>query len=226
MHVYTPPGYDPNNPVRCPALYLLTGSPGDDTNWTAVGHADTMLDAQIVSHQCEPCIVVMPDSEFRHKRYGRKGFEHDLFADIIPLIERTYRVRTDADSRAIAKLSMGGFYSIDIGLNHLDRFAWIGVFSAGLRPGFVTAADITGLGANPKQAVSQLKLFYVQIGTRDFFLPDARRLNRWLTHKYVPHVYQEVEGTHEWPVWERALVDFTPRLFKKDSTVFRKGHSS
>jgi enterochelin esterase-like enzyme len=213
MHVYTPPGYDPNGTTRYPVLYLLTGSPGDDSNWTTVG-AHRMLDAQITAHQCEPCIVVMPDSEFRHKRYGRKGFEHDLFTDIIPLIERTYRTRTDADSRAIAGLSMGGFYSIEIGLNHLDRFHWIGVFSAGLRQGFVTAADITGLGANPKQAVAPLKLFYVRIGKRDFFLPDARRLDRWLTQRSVPHVYQEVEGTHEWPVWERALADFAPRLFK------------
>ena len=173
-------------------------------------HAAGLLDAQIVAHQCEPCIVVMPDSEFRHKRYGRKGFEHDLFTDIIPLIERTYRVRTDADSRAIAGLSMGGFYSIEIGLNHLDRFRWIGVFSAGLRSGFVTADDITGLGVNSKQAVSRLKLFYVRIGTKDFFLPDARRLDRWLAQKSVPHLYQEVEGTHELPVWERALADFTP----------------
>jgi len=95
MHVYTPPGYDPNSTVRYPVLYLLTGSPGDDSNWTTVG-MHLLLDAQITAHQCEPCIVVMPDSEFRHKRFGRKGFEHDLFIDIIPLIERTYRTRTDA----------------------------------------------------------------------------------------------------------------------------------
>lgn len=214
LQVYTPPGYDPHSSVRYPVLYLLTGSPGDDTNWTAVGKAHLMLDAQIMARQCEPCIVVMPDSEFRHKRFGHKGFEHDLFTDIIPLIERTYRVRTDADSRAIAGLSMGGFYSIEIGLNHLDHFAWIGVFSAGLRKDFVTADNITGLNADPQQATSRLKLFYVRIGKRDFFLPDARRLDRYLTQKSVPHVYQEVEGTHEWPVWERALADFAPRLFK------------
>jgi enterochelin esterase-like enzyme len=218
LHVYTPPGYDPDNVLRYPVLYLLTGSPGDDTNWTAVGKAHLLLDAQINAHQCEPCIVVMPDSEFRHKRYGRHGFEHDLFTDIIPLIERTYRTRTDADSRAIAGLSMGGFYSIEIGLNHLDRFAWIGVFSAGLRSGFVTAADITGLNTNPQSAVAHLKLFYVRIGKRDFFLPDARRLDTWLSRQSIRHVYQEVEGTHEWPVWERALADFAPRLFKKASS--------
>ena len=213
MHVYTPPGYDPNGTIRYPVLYLLTGSPGDDSNWTTAG-VHLMLDAQITAHQCEPCIVVMPDSEFRHKRFGRKGFEHDLFTDIIPLIERTYHTRTDADSRAIAGLSMGGFYSIEIGLNHLDRFHWIGVFSAGLRKDFVTAADITGLGANPKQAVVPLKLFYVRIGKRDFFLSDARHLDHWLTQKSVPHIYQEVAGAHEWTVWKSAFSDFAPRLFK------------
>jgi enterochelin esterase-like enzyme len=177
MHIYTPPGYDPNGVRRYPVLYLLTGSPGDDSNWTTVG-AHLMLDAQITAHQCEPCIVVMPDSEFRHKRYGRKGFEHDLFTDIIPLIERTYQVKTDAGSRAIAGLSMGGFYSIEIGLNHLDRFAWIGVFSAGLRKGFVTADNITGLNTDPKQAHSRLKLFYVRIGKQERREEKSKRRNR------------------------------------------------
>lgn len=215
MHVYTPPGYDPQSTTRYPVLYLLTGSPGDDSNWTTVG-VHRMLDTMITSHRCEPCVVVMPDSEFRHKRFGHRGFEHDLFTDIIPLIERTYRVRTDADSRAIAGLSMGGFYSIEIGLNHLDRFSWIGVFSAGLRKEFVTPENITGLGSDPKQAVAHLHLFYVRIGKRDFFLHDARRLDQWLTQKSVPHLYQEIEGAHEWPVWLAAFSDFAPRLFKSE----------
>ncbi len=109
---------------------------------------------------------------------------------------------------------MGGFYSVEIGLNHPETFAWIGVFSAGLRKDFVTEANITGLRERSNGADQPPKLFYLRIGKRDFFLPDARHLDRWLTQKSVPHLYQEVEGTHEWLVWKAALADFAPRLFK------------
>ncbi len=213
MHIYTPPGYDPRGALHYPVLYLLHGSPGDDGNWSTGGYVNSLFDELITTRQCPPCIVVMPNNEFRRRRYGHRGFEFDLFADIMPLIETTYRVQTEAASRAIAGFSMGGFYALEIGLNHLDKFGWIGVYSAGFRPGFLTEADITGLNAGPEMTEQQLKLLYICIGKRDFFLPDARRLDRWLTQKSVPHFYQEVEGGHEWPVWQRALADFAPRLF-------------
>src|SRR5206468_8148058 len=118
------------------------------------------------------------------------------------------------DSRALAGLSMGGFQAIEIGLNHLDTFAWVGVFSAGLREGFVTEADLTALRTDSHQAASRLKLLSVRIGKKDFLLRDARRFNHYLEQKAVPHLYQEVEGSHEWPVWQQALTDLAPRLFK------------
>src|SRR5262249_36369451 len=136
LRVYTPPGYDFNG-TRCyPVLYLLPGLPGDETNWTDVGHIDAVLDRMVAAGQCEPFLVVMPNPDVSTRRYGRKTFEHDLLNDLMPYIEQNYRVRTDAEGNAIAGLSMGGFQSISIGLNYLNKFAWIGVFSAGLRNGF------------------------------------------------------------------------------------------
>ncbi len=216
LHVYTPPGYDPKGGRRYPVLYLLHGSPGDDSNWTVFGNVGAILDRLIAAGQCAPMVVVMPDGEVSRRHYGRHGFERDLLKDILPWTESTYRVRTDADSRAIAGLSMGGFQSLSIGLNHLDTFAWIGIFSAGLREGFVTEADLTAVRTDPKQARGRLKLLYVRIGKNDFLLRDARRFHTWLQQRSIPYVYQEVEGAHEWPVWQGALADLFPRLFTAD----------
>lgn len=213
LHVYTPPGYDPKGSQRYPVLYLLHGSPGDDTNWIAAGKANALLDTLITSRQCQPFVVVMPDSEVSGPLFGRRRFERDLLEDILPFIEKTYRVRTDAAGRALAGLSMGGFHSIAIGLNHLETFGWIGVFSAGLREGFASESDLASFASYASQSASRLKLLYVRIGKKDFFLPDARRFHRWLELRSIPHVYQEVDGTHEWPVWQKALTDFAPRLF-------------
>jgi enterochelin esterase-like enzyme len=135
-----------------------------------------------------------------------------MLNDVLPWIESNFRVRRDPAGRAIAGLSMGGFQSISIGLKHPESFGWIGVFSAGLRPGFVTASDLRG-GAGGDRG-RNLKLVYTRIGTSDFFLADARRFHAWLQRHSLPHVYQEVPGGHEWPVWRAALEDFLPRLFR------------
>ena len=213
LHVYTPPDYDPKAARRYPVLYLLHGTPGDDANWTDYGDARGALDRLIAAGKCVPCIVVMPDGEVPRKRYGAHGFERELLESIIPWIEHTYPAQSGAGGRAIAGLSMGGFQSIEIGLNHLDTFGWIGVFSAGLREGWVTTSDLGSFNAGRERSRARLKLLYLRIGKQDFFLHDARRFDAWLSRRSVPHIYQEVPGDHDWNVWRSALIDFVPRLF-------------
>src|SRR5262249_44046053 len=60
------------------------------------------------------------------------AFQDDLLKDIIPYVESHYAVQADAEHRAIAGLSMGGGQSFNVGLRHLDTFAWVGGFSSAL----------------------------------------------------------------------------------------------
>jgi len=208
VHVYTPPGYSPTARTRYPVLYLLHGSGDDDSMWTTIGRAGVILDNLIAQGKCKPFVVVMPYGHVPAGADRRKGFENDLLGDVIPLVEANYLVRTDANSRAIAGLSMGGFQSMSVGLTHLDRFGWVGVLSAGLRGGLAAESDLAALTSS-----AHPKLLYIRIGKNDFLLKDAQRFDAWLTQKGVPHIYQEVEGIHEWPVWRKALADLAPRLF-------------
>ena len=58
--------------------------------------------------------------------------------DLIPMIEKTYRVVPGRENRAMAGLSMGGMQSFQTVLANLDKFAYLGGFSgsSGGRGGF------------------------------------------------------------------------------------------
>ena len=146
FYVYTPPGYDPANKRLYPVLYLLHGFSDDANGWTAVGRAHVILDNLIAQGKAKPMLIAMTlgygapeivapgagglrDPGLRQRNYDR--FRDALFAEVIPEVEKVYRADKDRRSRAIAGLSMGGAESLYVGLNALDRFAWIGAFSAG-----------------------------------------------------------------------------------------------
>ena len=144
FYVYTPPGYEPGAKRGYPVLYLLHGFSDAADGWPAVGRANVILDNLIAQGKAKPMIVVMPlgygnPEVLRHGWGSDKDlawsnlskFTDVLLAEVIPQVERSYKVRKDSESHAIAGLSMGGAESLLTGLNHLDTFAWIGAFSAG-----------------------------------------------------------------------------------------------
>ena len=138
MHVYTPPGYELNN-EKLPVFYLLHGAGDSDASWTSAGRANFILDNLIAAKKAKPMIVVMTAGHTSQTQGNAGGFlsatdefAKDFTTDVMPYIEKHYRVMTDRAHTAIAGLSMGGSQTLNIGIPHLDRFAYIGVFSSGL----------------------------------------------------------------------------------------------
>jgi enterochelin esterase-like enzyme len=222
--VYTPPGYDARAKQRYPVLYLLHGMSDDASAWTACGQANVILDNLIAQGKAKPMIVVMtlgygaPEIVSRNRRgndpslsarnYDR--FRDALFAEVIPQIEKQYRARPDRLSRAITGLSMGGGESEYVGLNAIDRFAWIGAFSAG---GGSRDYDTTFPKLDAK-ANSQIKLLWIACGTEDGLLASNRKFREWLKGKGVHVTEIETPGMHSWMVWRRNLAAFAPLLFQ------------
>ena len=136
--VYTPPGYSKDQ--KYPVLYLLHGIGGDEHEWTRGGAADVILDNLYADKKAVPMIVVLPNGRASKDLTARDpipkhspafaAFEKDLLTDLIPFIEKTYSVKADRESRALAGLSMGGGQSLNFGLSNLDTFAWVGGFSS------------------------------------------------------------------------------------------------
>jgi enterochelin esterase-like enzyme len=141
-YVYTPPDYDRNPKVRYPVLYLQHGAGENETGWTKQGRANLILDNLIATGSARPMIVVMETGYAT--RAGAmpppagappapNAFEDVVVNDLIPTIDASYRTLADRDNRAMAGLSMGGGQTLQITSAHLDKFAWIGSFSAPMR---------------------------------------------------------------------------------------------
>jgi enterochelin esterase family protein len=59
------------------------------------------------------------------------SYPESLVKDVIPFVEKRFRVLAARDDRAIAGLSMGGGHTIAATNNNPGTFAYIGVFSSG-----------------------------------------------------------------------------------------------
>lgn len=158
MHVYTPPGYETGT-AKYPVFYLLHGAGDSDDAWTSVGRAGFILDNLIAAGKAKPMIVVMPAGHTSRGnvqggavgRNATEEFVKDFTLDVMPYVDKHYRVLTDRAHTAIAGLSMGGGQTLNVAIPHLDKFAYIGVFSAGLFGAFPQLAP-AGRGAAPAAA--------------------------------------------------------------------------
>ena len=148
------------------------------------------------------------DHGIRDRNYSK--FREALFTEVIPSVEKSYRVRPDRLSRAIAGLSMGGAESLLIGLNALDRFAWIGAFSSG---GIDENFDAM-FPALSSEANKQLRLLWIACGKEDHLIDLNRKLNSWLDSKDIKHTQVETAGSHTWMVWRRNLATLAPLIFQ------------
>jgi enterochelin esterase family protein len=225
FYVYTPPGYDWSQNKTYPVLYLLHGFSDDASAWTAGGFANVILDNLIAQGKAKPMIVVMPlgygtmemirlgwsawsHPEVRQENFDKFGLA--LLTEVMPRAESAYRITKDRRARAVAGLSMGGSESLLTGLNHLDKFAWVGAFSAGGIPDDFNQ-DFPSLDAKANQ---QLRLLWIACGTEDHLITVNRNLRGWLKTKGVQHTDIETPGMHTWMVWRRNLTEFAGLLFR------------
>jgi enterochelin esterase family protein len=216
--IYTPPNYDRSS-ARLPVLYLLHGADGDETVWTQFGRANLILDNLIAEKKATPMVVVMPFGYAYPWHAGvpgekqRADFETDLLDNLIPFVHSTYRVYTDRDHRALAGLSMGGGQTLAIGPRHLDTFSRLAVFSASA--GQNPQQSMADVGANAKNVNSQLKLFWLGIGTEDAGLAGAKRTSDYFNSVGIKHTFKTMPGAHTWIVWRHFLNEVAPLLFSQ-----------
>jgi enterochelin esterase-like enzyme len=217
--VYTPPGY--NKDKKYPVLYLLHGIGGDEFEWTRGGSANVILDNLYADKKAVPMIVILANgraskdvtarSPFQQQSPAFAAFEKDLLEDLIPFVEKTYSVKADRESRALAGLSMGGGQSLNFGLGHLETFAWVGGFSSA--PNTKPANDLL---KDPADAAKKLRLAYVACGDKDQLFRISEGVHKMLDEKKVAHIYNVIpEGKHDFKVWKNDLYQFAQLLFRE-----------
>ena len=232
MHVYTPPAYDLGK-GKYPVFYLLHGASDCDDSWSSVGRAGFILDNLMAAQKATPMLVVMPAGHtgpFLPRAPGsarprEDDFAKDFLGDIVPYIEQHYRVRTDRQSRAMAGLSMGGGQTLNIGIPHLDKFAYLGVFSSGIfgitGRGFGTNApsgpsfeEQNKMVLDDPKLKQGLKLFWFATGKDDFLLETSRATVEMFKKHNFNVAYKESDGAHTWINWREYLNEFAPQLFR------------
>jgi len=221
--VYTPPGYEAAK-ASYPVLYLLHGSGDTETGWTTVGRANLIVDNLIATGKAKPMLIVMPYGRPTAEvtlvppapagaQQDRNAFANDLLQDVIPFVEKLYRVSAKADDRALAGLSMGGGQTLQIGPTHPDIFHYIGAFSAG---GGNSNYDelYKDLFANPTAANKKIKLFYIACGKTDSLFAGSQKLHETLDRHEIKNKFVPSEEGHVWRNWRDYLADMAPQLFK------------
>jgi enterochelin esterase-like enzyme len=217
--IYTPPGYTTDK--KYPVLYLLHGIGGDENEWSRGGAPDVILDNLYAEKKATPMIVVMPNGRAASEITARDpipkqspafaAFEKDLLTDLIPFVEKTYSVKADLESRALAGLSMGGGQALNFGLGNLDTFAWVGGFSSA--PNTRQPADLI---KDHAEAAKKLRLLYVGCGDKDRLLRISQGVHDMLDEKKIPHIYNVIPGgQHDFKVWKSDLYNFAQLIFRE-----------
>jgi enterochelin esterase-like enzyme len=146
---------------------------------------------------------------------GSTVFSDMMLTDLIPMVERTFRVAPGRENRAMAGLSMGGFQTFTTALANLDKFAYIGGFSgsSGGRGGFDPKTSNNGVFADAAAFNGKVKVLFLGIGSEEG--PGTKTFSEQLTQAGIHNVYFESPGTaHEWLTWRRCFKEFAPRLFR------------
>jgi enterochelin esterase family protein len=224
LWIYTPPGYDQSRDSY-PVLYLLHGNGEAQNGWVMNGRANIILDNGIAERRVAPMIVVMPQG---HALQGANigplvridgetsmfspRFPRDLLDDVIPLVERSYRVRNGPENRAIAGLSMGGGQALSIGLTNPKVFGYVLGFSAAVGGQMLDVTSMLPEAGHP--SLRSFRLVWMSCGRQDFLFKTNQEFAAILRARGVDLTYRETEGAHVWSVWRHNLRDTLPLLFK------------
>jgi enterochelin esterase-like enzyme len=230
--VYLPAGYE-SSERSYPVLYLLHGAGDDQTGWVQFGEVLSIADKSVVDGKATPMIIVMPDANSGRRGYfndikGDWNYEDFFFKELMPYVEKKYRIKQEKRSRAIAGLSMGGGGTFIYALHHPELFSSACPLSAAVGSFTLEDAKTNVRKNNPQatdQAIEQYFKTYSALPLLDTLTGDQKKAIRWyidcgdddflyegnsLVHiamrkKEIPHEFRTRDGGHTWTYWRAAL---------------------
>lgn len=228
LMVYTPAGYNEGKKAY-PVVYIQHGGGEDHRGWMEQGRTAQIMDNLIAQGKAVPMIVVSSNSNVQNRNGGFGGgyswqgmqtFRSEMIDNIIPFVEKTYRVKKDRKNRAMCGLSMGGGQSFYIGLRDPEVFANVGVFSTGMFGGIQGASnfdlekEVPGMLTDTKTFNKKFDVFFVSCGEQDPRISYTRDIVKKMRDGGVEVKFNSYPGDHEWQVWRKSLHEFAQYLFK------------
>ena len=203
-YVWTPPGYDAERDAAYPVFFLQHGAGQTWSDWVKVGRAKQIFDNLYLEGTLRPMVVVMSNG-------NGVDFPRELLERIVPAVEGAYNVSSNPEERALAGLSMGSQAAMNTLLTRPGQFAYVAGFS--VFANIPANADIAAINAGTKL----LRLYTGDL--QDFTYQQTLALDAALTNRGINHEFAPViPGPHSWDVWQKALIDFAPRLFVADTS--------
>lgn len=231
--IYLPPDYETSQ-RSYPVLYLLHGGGDDQTGWVQFGEVQTIADKAIREGSATPMIIVMPDANTGQRGYfndirGTWKYEDFFFQELMPYVEKTYRIKGEKRYRAVAGLSMGGGGSFMYALHHPELFSAACPLSAStgpialddlknnLRNNKIDIADTAvisnyynrhstlALVNNMPDSLKRSVRWYIDCGDDDFLFEGNSLVHIAMRKKNIPHEFRIREGGHSWEYWRTAL---------------------
>ncbi len=227
MVVYTPAEYDENPEKKYPVLYLLHGWSGNEFSATRPGRAHWISDNLIAAGKAEPMIIVMPyghnsqipyppdkptysEGEPKRTYAPYNNYMAFIMHDVIPEVERTYRVKANRDNRAFSGFSMGGAQAYSAATGYADYFAWVCVMAGN------TKGELSEQNA---KELKKLTLFQIMVGRDDFLYEANKRYAENAKKLGVDVEFIEFDGVHNYKAFRGNVHRLLPRLFSQDAAL-------
>ncbi len=228
--VYLPAGYDTSG-IDYPVLYLLHGAWGTHSDWVEKGNVKRIADKLIMEGMALPLIIVMPDARGEGENFAGKNmgyfnqegwaYEDHFFKELMPHIEKTYRIKADRRYRAISGLSMGGGGTMVYALHHPGLFSsacpmsgLVGNFPDGDTDD-VRQFRKSARENNPQEYIRKADSarlesvrtvrWYIDCGDDDFLAQGNVELFILMKHKQIPLQFRIRDGAHNWEYWQASL---------------------
>jgi len=219
---------------RYRVIFLLHGYSGNHTDW--------VNRTSIVKYLNDySFVVVTPEADnswyTNSPFFKNRNYEDYIIKELIPYVEKKYRVISTRHGRAIAGLSMGGYGAIKFALKYPQYFYYAGSFSGAFRWPSLIEKNRNLLSQSLREAFGEkrtehwdkndvlvladsvkpvnLPYLYISCGKDDpleGLLESNRKLVEKLQKNGVMYEYHELPGEHNWIFWDIEINNFLKKL--------------
>ena len=221
--LFVPPGIELID--NCPLVILLHGVYGSSWSWSLSGGVHLSVLKLIKENKIPPMIIAMPSDGLwgdgsAYLPHNNFNFEKWIAEDVPLAVTKCISSFSHRSKMFIGGLSMGGFGAFAIGAKYAQKFSAISAHSSitdlEQMQSFVEEDLQNYRQQDPTEEnifetiskhQSHLPAIRFDCGLSDPLIDANRLLHQQLSQNKIIHEYHEYEGGHEWPYWEKHVID-------------------